>query len=250
MPAIPRFIQKIFGGSIPASGNISKFGSYAAGSPQYSADPSEIQTARWEQAWPAATVGNASPPIQDANAVEFVMTMQLAYIMQSGLPEWHAGETYFIGGWCRVGAEAYISLTNDNIGNNPVSDTNNWISLTNKILGTSASNAIAKAWVAFSGVTGNIISQFNVASINKLATGAYRINYNTPLNYANNVWAGNAGTANGGIVGIGDDNTICGGVAGQVVQNDQNSLTVYCVQGSTGQREDANMITVIVFGYS
>jgi hypothetical protein len=127
MPKITRYVQNLFGNLVGAAGNYGKFGSLAAGVPQYTKDPKEIQSLdAWNLGWNAATVGNKSPALQDRNALDFLAFYQLAYLMQQGVPEWNADTTYYIGGICASGGSFYVSITDDNI-NHAVSDTNHWL---------------------------------------------------------------------------------------------------------------------------
>jgi len=126
MAKIVRKSQKIFGGDLTASGNVAVFGSLKAGSPSYSIDPATIQSAHYNLGWADAVVANNAPAIQDMNALFYVDTYQLAYLMQTGIAEWDAGTTYYIGSWCldSVGIP-YCSIVDTNL-NNAVTDTTKW----------------------------------------------------------------------------------------------------------------------------
>lgn len=251
MAKITRAFQKIFGGSLAAANNIAKFGSLKSGSPAYSLDPAEIQTAAWLQAWGGALVnapgGNASPALQDMNAFMYLVTRQLAYLMQDGIPEWNTETVYYTDSYCKYNGVVYISKTDDNLNHLPT-DTNNWKTLASTLLGTQ--DGVCKAWVCFDGTTGAIWSAFNVASITRTATGCYIINFNTALANNGYAFAGSAGTPNGYIPAVGDNNLICGGVEGRSVVRTTTQLSVFCVQGSTGALEDSRCISVQVFGNS
>ena len=125
MAKITRKTQKVFAGSVSASGNIAVFGSLATGSPAYSTDPDSIQTTAYLQGWQSATVGNNSPALQDDNALNFLFSRQLAYLLQQGIAEWDAATEYHQHSFASSGGVAYRSLTNNNTGN-AVTDTNNW----------------------------------------------------------------------------------------------------------------------------
>lgn len=129
MALIPRKTQKIFGGSLAANLNIAKFGSLAAGSPAYSLDLALIQTTEWLNGWAAAVVGNNSPALQDFNGAFLVFSQQLAYLLQSGIPEYDAGTTYYEFGLCRVDGVTYVSLVDNNLANDPTTPSANWVSL-------------------------------------------------------------------------------------------------------------------------
>jgi len=250
MASLTRYLQKIFGDSVAASGNISKFGSYAAGSPDYSKDLDQIQTTRWLQAWAAATVGNSSPAIQDMNALFFALTYQLKYLTQKGIPEWIATETYYTPSYCTRNGTIYKSKTNDNIGNDPASDTNNWQTLASVILGSAGADSQLKAWVTFNGLTGGIYSAFNVSSVSRTATGCYVVNFATAL--ANNLYgfSGSAGTPNGLSWSLGDDNSIVGGVEGRALVRTITQCSVFCWQSGGSKLEDSRCISVSFFGNS
>lgn len=126
MAQLSRFFQKIFG-SNAQSQEIGRFGSLAANNVQYATTPAQVQELdRYLRGWFGAVVGNNSPAIQDVNALFFMITYQLAYIMQRGIPEWDDETTYYEGSICTASSGAvYRSLT-DNNTNNTVSDDTNW----------------------------------------------------------------------------------------------------------------------------
>lgn len=120
MSKIARFFQKVFASNYAASptGQIAQFGSLAGGTAAYSGDPSTIQAlAAWQNGWSAATVGSKSPTFQDFNAFQFVVTQQLAYLLQAGIPEYDASTTYYIGSFCQVAGVVYVSIVDSNTGN-------------------------------------------------------------------------------------------------------------------------------------
>jgi len=125
MAKITRFHQKLFG-STAASTEIGVFGSLAAGLPTTSTDPTTIQSlSNFLGGWLAAVVGGNSPAVEDMNALFFVAFRQLAYVMQTGVPEWNTSTVYYIGSICSVAGVCYVSLTDDNTGN-AVTSTTNW----------------------------------------------------------------------------------------------------------------------------
>jgi hypothetical protein len=125
MSKLERKTQKIFAGALPADDNIAIFGSLAAGQKAYSDDPDKIQGAAYENGWAAAIVPDDSPALEDMNALFNLVTRQLAYIYQNGVPEWDAGTTYCIGSICSQNGVLYVSLADDNT-NNAVSDATKW----------------------------------------------------------------------------------------------------------------------------
>ena len=126
MAKITRKDQKVFGGSLLAQDNIAVFGSLAAGSPSYSLDPDTIQSAAYLLGWDAAVINNDAPCLEDMNALLFLITRQLAYIMQTGVPEWKATTNYFTGSVVNNGSGVlYKSLADDNL-NNALTDGAKW----------------------------------------------------------------------------------------------------------------------------
>lgn len=131
MPAIPRHTQKIFGQSLTPSGNVAVYGSLAAGAPAYPAttdDLTTIQSSAWLLGLNSALIGNRSPALEDLNGLFVVLSQQIAYLLQNGIAEWDATTTYYVGNLARIPGTAVVctSLTNNNVGNNPASNTNDW----------------------------------------------------------------------------------------------------------------------------
>lgn len=247
MSNLPRKLQKIFGGSLSASGNIARFGSLAAGAPAYSTDLDQIQTAEWLGAWAAALInapgGLSSPALQDMNAVLLVLSQQLAYVLQKGIPDWLSTQEYFTDDFVKVAGVVYISKTDNNTGNNPTSDANNWKTLQSTLgLGI----AQARAWVCFDGTTGAITSAHNVASVTRTAAGRYILNFTTALPNDKYAFSGSCGTPAGQTWSTGDDNIVVGGVSGATMVKSTTQLSVFAWDGGT-KTQDSRAISVIIF---
>ncbi len=217
MSALTRKLQKIFGLSLTPTGNVANFGSLAAGTPAYSADPDSIQTAAWLNGLAAALIGNRSPALEDLNGVLFVLTRQIAYLMQSGVPEWIATETYWTNQFARVGGVLYVSLTDNNTANDPTTDATNWIPLANQMKG----QAVCRAWAIFDGLNespagfARPISLFNVTNITKNGPGSYTVNFASALPSANYTLGGSCGSEDGQAYGAGDNGVVVGNITGQ-----------------------------------
>ena len=130
MVKLERILQKLFGGTA-GSNQMGKFGSLAAGTPEYLNDivndVGEIQDlGNFEGGWYSAVMGNNSPAIQDRNSLDFLAFYQIAYLMQNGVPEWNAETDYYIDSMCKVDGVIYVSKTDSNLNNDPVSDYENW----------------------------------------------------------------------------------------------------------------------------
>lgn len=130
MPKIQRKTQKIFCNSAD-SDQIAVFGSMATGNPVYSNDVEQLQSNEaYEIGWDAATLEDKAPFMEEMNGMQYGITKQLAYNFQEGIPEYDTGTTYYIGSIVKVLEDnkpvLYTSLTDENLGNNPVTDATNW----------------------------------------------------------------------------------------------------------------------------
>lgn len=248
MANIPRKTQQVFAGALSPSGNIAKFGSLAALAPGYSGDLALIQTPAWLLGLANSLInapgGLASPALEDFNALFYVITTQLAYLLQTGIGEWDAGTDYQTSSMCRVGDVVYMSKV-DNNSNHLVTDTNFW-----KTYASTLNNArgIAKAWVTFDGRDGSIRDSFNVSGVSRTAVGCYQVNFVTAM--ANDAYAfsGSCGPASGVAYSTGDDNMITGGAPGKVSSKTTGGFTVFCYDRGDAATQDSSSISIIVFG--
>ena len=90
-----------------------------------------------------------------------------------------------------------------------------------------------------------------MASVTKLATGIYVVNFQNALPTANYGFTGSAGAKDGAAGGSGDNNVICGGTPGQTGLKTAAALKVFCWEANlsgSGSLEDSQAITVQVFG--
>lgn len=102
-------------------------GSFVAGQPIATDDFNLLQNEAYKIGWKACVYGgNSSSFLQEDNALRYMTSYQLAYLLQKGMPEWFQTETYFENDMCQLNGIIYISRTNNNKGNNPTSDTVNW----------------------------------------------------------------------------------------------------------------------------
>lgn len=128
MSKITRKNQKIFCGDTPVNGVVAQFGSLKATAPIYSSDPDIVQALpAWGEGWNSAVINSYLPAIQDFNALMFIITRQLAYLFQSGVPEWNAGTTYYIGSMVSDGLGGlYKSVIDTNL-NQALTDSTKWL---------------------------------------------------------------------------------------------------------------------------
>ena len=128
MAKITRKDQQIFASSAGDEA-VAKFGSLAAGSPGFSTDPDEIQTNEYKGGWESAVIGQASPAMEDRNALDYLYSRQLGYLYQQGIAEYSATQTYFKGSVVSAfdadeeTLKLYYSLADNNTGNALDNDT-------------------------------------------------------------------------------------------------------------------------------
>lgn len=107
------------------------FGSLQANNPTKTNDVEQIQSLpAWENGWNSATESSEMlPPLEEAQALNYVGTYQTAYILQEGVPEWLSTCEYHTGSWVKSSAGGknivYESLVDSNVGN-PVTDDSKW----------------------------------------------------------------------------------------------------------------------------
>lgn len=143
---LPRVLQNIFGENAMQGNKIAQFGSVIAGKPLYTGDIEEIQALQyWQNGWVGATFSDKRyPTSEETTGINKVVTQQLKYLFQKGIPEWHIDEVYYKNSYCQVDGAVFLSLTDDNIGHNPVGDSVNWIeALKAKEQDLSISNALS-----------------------------------------------------------------------------------------------------------
>lgn len=130
MAKITTKVQKIFGATGP-TGVLGQFGSLKAGTPTYSNDPDTIQALTgYGQGLDGSMINSAPPAIQDVNSLFYLISRQIAYLMQTGISEWNAETTYYIGSIINdeVG-NLYTSVADDNL-NNAITDSTKWLNIT------------------------------------------------------------------------------------------------------------------------
>ena len=144
---ITRATASIFAGGLSAgSQQVEQFSSKTAtGTPNYAAtgDPVALQAlAGWANGWVAAIdAGTKAPYVQDRNAVDYVLSRQIAYLLQMGLAEWDAATTYYVGSVVQNDGQWFVSLIDNNAGNEPPGSgsNTNWLLWTPPVLTPSGS---------------------------------------------------------------------------------------------------------------
>lgn len=126
MSKLPRVIQKIFG----ENGGVSQFGQFgsnAASPPGVNTkDLEQIQAlSQYADGWFSATANAGEPPrIEDMNSLFLLLSSQIRYAFQSGVPEWDSATEYFADvSLVQEDGDIYVSLTGTditpNVGNQP-----------------------------------------------------------------------------------------------------------------------------------
>lgn len=130
MAKLTRQQQQIFAGQAP-SDMIAAFGTTQTGTPVYSTDLSTLQTTNYQQGWQDAIIADKAPFLEEMNGVQYGLSYQIAYNQQMGIPEWLNTQDYYTNS-CAMGSDGniYKSLTDDNVGNNPIlDDGTNWVNI-------------------------------------------------------------------------------------------------------------------------
>lgn len=126
---LPRVLQNIFGENAMQGNKIAQFGSVIAGAPLYTGDIEEIQALQyWKNGWVGATISDKRyPTSEETTGINKVVTQQLKYLFQKGIPEWLDTEDYYENSFCQRQGVIYRSVTNNNINNDPLTDSgSNW----------------------------------------------------------------------------------------------------------------------------
>lgn len=125
MAKLTRKTQKIFAED-STSVQVTAFGTAQntlVGDPAtFTKDPDEIQTNEWSTGWHSAITGDYAPYREDRNAIDLVTTRQLAYLFETGTPEYDPDTNYCLGAECKKiendgNYKIYASLVADNLGN-------------------------------------------------------------------------------------------------------------------------------------
>ena len=121
MSKIARSTQKIFA-SQADNNQLAAFATMISGSPVYSDNPDTLQTSAFLQGWKPAIANNTAPFMQEDNALNYVITRNIAYLLQVGVPEYSSSETYYTNSYCQQSGVFYKSLIDNNLNNAPSTD--------------------------------------------------------------------------------------------------------------------------------
>lgn len=126
MAKLTRKNLKLFG-STAGVGDIRQFGSLAAAAPLTTTDPETIiGLSNYNVGWFGAIIGEAAAALEDRNALDYLHSYHLNYLMQTGVPEWNTNTTYYTGSIVNDGSgNLFISTADSNAGN-PLTDAAHW----------------------------------------------------------------------------------------------------------------------------
>lgn len=126
MARITRKTQKIF--ALDATNN-GQFGSAQTGAKVLDDDPDIIQALdAWVEGWLSAVIGAQKlPPLEEMQGIQYVITRQLSYILQEGIPEFDVGTTYYTNSIVKKSGtyQLYGSIVDNNTGN-ALTDPTKW----------------------------------------------------------------------------------------------------------------------------
>jgi hypothetical protein len=120
MSKLTRKFLKLFGSTSAVgpvgTGQITTFGSFAAGAGATTQDPAVIQSlSQWLEGWFSAVDGNNAFNMEDMNAFCYVVCYMLCNMLQDGIPYWETNTTYFKGSVVAFGG-SYFRCINDTAG--------------------------------------------------------------------------------------------------------------------------------------
>lgn len=167
MARLTRQIQKVF--SLDAT-NVGQFGSAQLGTKVESKVLATLQALdAWLNGWNDAVIsGNKLPPLEEFNALQYVVTYNLAYLFQDGIPEWQTDTTYYQYSIVKKtnSTQLYKSIADNNTGN-ALTDATKWAFLMDLNLFTRTTfNNAAAAIVA----TDRYVAQVGTMSASRICT--------------------------------------------------------------------------------
>ena len=131
MTKLQRITGKTFGETATVTGEdpqIGQFGSAKVGTYVGTTDVATIQNlAAWSNGFiDSVTPSTQFPPLPEMTGALKVLSHQENYLLQSGIPEWDSGTTYYENNFCRVNSKIYYSLQDNNTNKNPSNETSYW----------------------------------------------------------------------------------------------------------------------------
>lgn len=131
MSKITRVTQSIFAGAGDTCG---QFGSALAGTKVITQDIATLQAlSAYSIGWPDALISPETlPPFEESQALDYIETYQICYLLQEGIAEYDAGTTYYTNSIVKQSGtyNLYGSVIDDNTGNS-LTDITKWTFLRN-----------------------------------------------------------------------------------------------------------------------
>ncbi len=135
MSKLERKLQKIFAEDSQST-QVTAFRT-AGTNPTYTKDVTEIQNANFTKGWlDPNNTGNVVPYAEDMNGLFYTLSRNIAYLNQSGIPEWLSTETYYENAMCMYNGVLYISLADNNLGKQPDTQTSYWRAYASPVSGS------------------------------------------------------------------------------------------------------------------
>lgn len=130
MTKYTRLTGKVFGSSATATGDdpeIGQFGSALAGTYNGTTDVATIQSLpAWQKGFIGCVTPNTQfPPLPEMTGFGKVLSQQICYLLQQGVPEYDSGTTYYNGNWCAYNKNLYTAKA-DGFSNVAPTDTTKW----------------------------------------------------------------------------------------------------------------------------
>lgn len=188
MARIARWTQKIFASSATNTG---VFGSGQLGTKVLTTSLADIQSlSAWSSGWLSAVLDSKKfPPLEEVQAIDYLVTTQLAYIFQEGVPEYDAGTTYYHYSIVKkVGTfQLYGSKTDSNVGN-ALTDTVNWLylcDLSNINVGLLPANNLSDVSNAATSLSniGGLAKASNLSDLANIATALTNLGFTSGTNW-------------------------------------------------------------------
>ena len=166
MAKLTRAIQKVFG-STAAVGEIEQIGSLRNGAQNFTTNPVTLQALPLYLGGLNSIVSANNkkiPALEDINGLYFLITRQLSYLFQEGVPEYDSTTTYYINSIIKKTGTAtgvidlYVSLANDNTGN-ALTDVTKWA----KYILPIANGGTGSASTTYCSLTANVSGTLPIA---------------------------------------------------------------------------------------
>lgn len=130
MAKIIRKTQKIFADNANNS-QITAFGTAKDAQPLYTRDIAQIQTNDFLSGWLSSLVTDLAPFLEDSNSLWYMITSQMAYVLQEGIAEYDNQTTYYKGSLVKYSdadgnITIYKSKQDNNLNKDPQANGNFW----------------------------------------------------------------------------------------------------------------------------